>query len=254
MHVCAPVSLWFTLMTFMSSPVLHVVVGRTGPAAPGREGGTPFIGPCLEPNVTAAKKVLRHEFKSEVVQNEFIVKFSGFYKEEARKNYIASALANFDQDSFEVSFFYYISWVFCSFKTSVFVAQVLPRNNPMAEYPSDFDVLLVSAFLSDKARSALSDHPLIKSITPQRKVTRTLKEDEEDDVGGEVFEQDLENDFYPPEEDNLEKPVVDEEVDDEGENVSEEEPKPCNHPNCPDQIPWTKGRRKLAYGKKKLSP
>ena len=101
----------------------------------------------------------------------------------------------------------------------------------MAQYPSDFDVLLVSDVLSDKARSALADHPLIKSITPQRKVTRTLKEEEEHE------DEDPQEEHEEEEEDDKADPNAD--------------PKPCNHPNCPDQVPWTRGKRKLAFGEGK---
>ena len=107
---------------------------------------------CHETNITASRQLMP-EFKTDIVHNEFIVKFSGFYNQEARRNYITAALANLaDHQDYEV----------------------LERNNPMADYPSDFDVLLVSDVFGEKAIKALQNHPLIKSITPQRKVTRTL--------------------------------------------------------------------------------
>lgn len=111
----------------------------------------------------------------------------------------------------------------------------------MAQYPSDFDVLLVSDVLSDKARSALADHPLIKSITPQRKVTRTLKEEGE---GEEGLEEEIDEDDIAVEE----REVEEDEDDDEGADPNAK-PRPCNHPNCPDQVPWTRGKRKLNFGK-----
>ena len=59
-------------------------------------------------------------YSTSTVASEFIVKFSGFYEESARRGYIAAALAPLsDSVSFEV----------------------VPRDNPMAEYPSDFDVV-----------------------------------------------------------------------------------------------------------------
>ena len=66
-------------------------------------------------------------FKTESVTSEFIVKFAGFYVEAARRKYVDVALKTYDSDQYEI----------------------LPRNNPMAAYPSDFDVVvsLVKAFI-----------------------------------------------------------------------------------------------------------
>ncbi|XP_040564759.2 LOW QUALITY PROTEIN: membrane-bound transcription factor site-1 protease [Lepeophtheirus salmonis] len=47
--------------------------------------------------------------------------------------------------------------------------------NPMSRYPSDFDVILIKNHISSKKIiETLKNHPLVKSITPQRRVTRTL--------------------------------------------------------------------------------
>jgi hypothetical protein len=59
------------------------------------------------------------------VSSEFIVKFAGFYVETARRKYIGSALKKFDASQFEV----------------------VHRNNPMAAYPSDFDVVVRGSVL-----------------------------------------------------------------------------------------------------------
>lgn len=90
----------FVLLTLFDETYARVGGGK-GATAEGNSNNSPFIGPCLESNVTS-KKIL-HEFQTEIVHNEFIVKFSGFYKEEARKNYIAAALAHFEDDTFEVT-------------------------------------------------------------------------------------------------------------------------------------------------------
>ena len=45
----------------------------------------------------------------------------------------------------------------------------------MAEYPSDFDVILFQEPASEVISDQLMHHPLIKSVTPQRKVIRSLK-------------------------------------------------------------------------------
>ena len=67
---------------------------------------------------------LVERYSTSTVASEFIVKFSGFYEESARRGYIAAALAPLsDSVSFEV----------------------VPRDNPMAEYPSDFDVVQLGA-------------------------------------------------------------------------------------------------------------
>ncbi len=112
---------------------------------------------CQGSNATGTSRLVQ-EFKTDMVHNEFIVKFSGFYKNEARRNFIAAALSFLDGESYEV----------------------MERNNPMAAYPSDFDVLLVTDDVGDQAVKALKSHPLIKSITPQRRVVRSLKAIPED--------------------------------------------------------------------------
>ena len=117
---------------------------------------------CSEVTNSTSPLTLKTEFSSEVVLNEFIVKFTGFYEENARANFIEAALTSTGLDP-GLSY------------------EILPRNNPMAAYPSDFDVLQVSEDVGEVALKALQSHPLVKSITPQRKVTRGLREVEEDD-------------------------------------------------------------------------
>ena len=53
--------------------------------------------------------------------------------------------------------------------------EILERQNVMAEYPSDFDVILFQEPASEVISDQLMHHPLIKSVTPQRKVIRSLK-------------------------------------------------------------------------------
>ena len=116
-----------------------------------------FVAYCdsLCQNSTLDTDNYKTVFKSQIIKNEFIVRFTGFYNEDARKNYINAALRNglFSEDDFEI----------------------FQRDNPMAEYPSDFDVVLIDENKFKSAQDLLTDHPLIKSITPQRKVLRTLK-------------------------------------------------------------------------------
>lgn len=93
------------------------------------------------------------EFTSSIVDNEYIITFNGYYKSPARKRFISSALQEAGLTSWKI----------------------MPRINPAHTYPSDFDVVQFHG-QSDKAGvEALKDHPLIKRVTPHRKVTRSLK-------------------------------------------------------------------------------
>ena len=49
------------------------------------------------------------------------------------------------------------------------------RMNPASGFPSDFDVVLLEETDKDTGLSALSDHPLVRRVTPQRLVRRSLK-------------------------------------------------------------------------------
>ncbi|XP_005107775.1 membrane-bound transcription factor site-1 protease [Aplysia californica] len=93
------------------------------------------------------------EFTSSVVDNEFIITFDGYYKALARKRFISAALQEAGVTSWKV----------------------LPRINPANSYPSDFDVVQFHGNSDQNGVSALEDHPLIKRVTPHRKVTRSLK-------------------------------------------------------------------------------
>lgn len=53
--------------------------------------------------------------------------------------------------------------------------RILPRINPASDYPSDFDVILLDERSPFSGVDALKAHPLIKSVTPQRMVHRSLK-------------------------------------------------------------------------------
>ena len=109
-------------------------------------------GLCQEGNSTSWIDLEDYDYKSNTIPNEVIVKFKGFYQTEARKNYIEAAL-NHD-----------------------FNANILERTNIMAQYPSDFDVVNFQDDIDlEFVINKLTSHPLIKSVTPQRKVTRHLK-------------------------------------------------------------------------------
>ncbi|KAI5693349.1 hypothetical protein M8J75_014215 [Diaphorina citri] len=101
--------------------------------------------PC---NITTTESV-HISFTTQIVKNEFIVTFHGYYKSAARSRYIAAALNNSD---------------------SVLRWEILQRKNPATDFPSDFDVVLLEEVTgSDEAAlSSLLEHPLIKRVTPQR--------------------------------------------------------------------------------------
>ena len=83
---------------------------------------------------------------------EYIVTFTSYYTTEARDGYLSAALHSFK------------GWA------------IVPRSNPSQSYPSDFSLLQLSGDTgdSDAILQALQHHPLIKRVTPQRRLTRVL--------------------------------------------------------------------------------
>lgn len=90
------------------------------------------------------------EYTTTVVKNEYIVQFKKYDSPDIREQHLRDALNN---------------------STAVDDWQVVKRQNPASEYPSDFDVVMIN----ENAIDALRSHAAIKSITPQRMVQRTLK-------------------------------------------------------------------------------
>ena len=89
-----------------------------------------------------------------VFHTEYIVTFTSYYTTEARDGYLAASLHS------------YQGW------------SVVPRSNPGQEYPSDFSLLRLEEEPGEERTEileALLQHPLIKRVTPQRRITRTLK-------------------------------------------------------------------------------
>ena len=84
-----------------------------------------------------------------VVPNQFIVKFNGFYRAEARSRFIGAASCNAS------------------------LVRVLPRVNPATDrYPSDFDLVeLTGSDNSCHLVTSLLNHRLIKSVSPQHQFT-----------------------------------------------------------------------------------
>lgn len=93
------------------------------------------------------------EFNSQIVENEYIVTFNGYYKSRARASYINAALNG----------------------SGVRNWTILARHNPASDFPSDFDVVIFEDTEKSHGLEALSDHPNIKHVTSQRMVHRTLK-------------------------------------------------------------------------------
>lgn len=90
------------------------------------------------------------EYKTTIVQNEYIVHFKKYHTSDVREKYIKDAL----NGSTTIKF--------------------VKRNNPAVEYPSDFDVIMIDGNAPIAAIESLRTHPSVKSITPQRMVHRTL--------------------------------------------------------------------------------
>lgn len=103
-------------------------------------------------NLTSTKEV-DVEYNSKIIENEYIVTFNSYYKNQARAVYITAAL--------NVS--------------GVQKWKILSRENPASDYPSDFDVVLFEDTEELTGSNALKNHPAIKSVTSQRMVYRTLK-------------------------------------------------------------------------------
>lgn len=104
-------------------------------------------------NSTDNLQEIKVQFSSTIVKNEYIVTFKGYYKPQTRENYVTAAL-----NSSGIK-----NW------------KVLSRDNLASEFPSDFDVVLLEETDKRTGLNALTDHPLVRRVTPQRLVRRTLK-------------------------------------------------------------------------------
>ncbi|KAL5022748.1 hypothetical protein ScPMuIL_001903 [Solemya velum] len=95
---------------------------------------------------------LHMDFSSSIVDHEYIVSFKGYYKPQTRKRYLTAAL----------------------FNSGVASWKIVIRDNPAYGYPSDFDLVK----LNDQYQlglDALESHPIVKRVTPHKRVIRTLK-------------------------------------------------------------------------------
>ncbi|CAK9822443.1 Membrane-bound transcription factor site-1 protease [Anthophora retusa] len=96
---------------------------------------------------------IKLHFASRIVENEYIVAFKGYYKPHTRENYIKAALNSSGIHNWKILF----------------------RDNLASIYPSDFDVVLLEETDKHNGLDALTDHPIIRRVTPQRLVQRNLK-------------------------------------------------------------------------------
>lgn len=104
-------------------------------------------------NTTYENQNIKLQFTSSIVKNEYIVIFKNYYKPTTRQSYIGAALNS----------------------SSVHNWRILPRLNPATNFPSDFDVVILEETTKNSGLDALKNHPLVKRVTPQRLVHRTLK-------------------------------------------------------------------------------
>lgn len=93
------------------------------------------------------------DYSTKIIENEYIVMFNGYYKNQARVNYINTALN----------------------ASGIKKWKIIARENPASDYPSDFDVVILEDTDRLEGLNALNDHPAVKRVTSQRMVSRTLK-------------------------------------------------------------------------------
>nr|XP_054748279.1 membrane-bound transcription factor site-1 protease-like [Lytechinus pictus] len=123
--------------------------------------------PGMEPPTDSDLSRQAH-FSTELVSNEFIVMFYSYYSAKARHRYLCAAMKGCNASDWHI----------------------VTRDNPASVYPSDFEVIKILG-AEEADLSALSDHPAVKQVTPQRRVTRSIKR-------SEVVEEDGEDDDVMP--------------------------------------------------------
>ena len=117
-------------------------------------------------NDKSNKKRVIVKYNVTIVPGQFIIQFNGRYPVNARQKYINAALHSKRASTW---------WQHHG-------CHVVPRNNPMAGLPSDFDLLSCDKLSADLL-AGLRDHPLIKSVTHEKSMTRSLLEVPDEDDG-----------------------------------------------------------------------
>lgn len=126
---------------------------------------------CLDNNKTHDGNTF-YDYKSEIVENEYIVLFEGYYSEPKRDVYVSEALSESHVPSWEI----------------------VPRNNPARKFPSDFSVVKLRQN-EEEGVEALRMHPRVRKVTPQRKVQRFLHSSQ-DNFHDEHNDSDCKNDCW----------------------------------------------------------
>lgn len=171
------------------------------------------------------------EYKTTIVQNEYIVRFKKYYTSDVREKYIKDVI----NGSTTITF--------------------VKRNNPAVDYPSDFDVIMIDENVPMSAIVSLRSHPSVKSITPQRMVHRTLNyipissgDKQPSAVNGDQLDEIDFSKSYNEENERLLQELMDKlniNVPRSSETISEPE---CEGPNCE----LKQFRRSLANAQSKL--
>lgn len=81
---------------------------------------------------------------------EYIVTFNSYYTTEARDGFISATLRPFRD------------WA------------LIPRSNPVQQFPSDFSLIQLGGTSVTDSLHALNQHPYVKRVTPQKRLTRML--------------------------------------------------------------------------------
>ena len=81
---------------------------------------------------------------------EYIVTFNSYYTTEARDGFVSAALRPFR------------GWT------------LVPRSNPSQQFPSDFSLVQLRGTGVVGSLAALGQHPTVKRVTPQKRLTRML--------------------------------------------------------------------------------
>lgn len=152
--------------------LLLLLIGCATPIAPlyaalNATAPDPQTKCCSQPDGTDGGgdgSTVEVQFSTQIVQNEYIVKFHGYYEAGERERHIRSALNG----------------------SHIVGCTIVSRSNPAAQYPSDFDVVQLAEPADPAANGGseealrgavrfLDDYPVIRSVTPQRMVMRSLK-------------------------------------------------------------------------------
>ncbi|XP_070135836.1 membrane-bound transcription factor site-1 protease [Drosophila bipectinata] len=94
-------------------------------------------------------------FETEIVPDDFIVHFYSKYFASVRESFLRTKLTSSNITNWEI----------------------VPRQNPIWQLPSDFDILRIleeNETPKDTIISTIKSHPLVKTVSPQRSVRRLL--------------------------------------------------------------------------------